>query len=110
MESSLAPVALPRRQYLPEPSLDGLARDRAGIHQTHDSLSVDEHGGRDAAQRVTLAHLASLVEFHTPFPVLLDQSGKVRKSYALRGRPTCGLIDVPVILRLENAGTVNGRT
>src|SRR6266581_3782873 len=32
-------------------------------------------------------------ELHMPFPVLLDQKGKVHKSYALRGVPTSVFID-----------------
>jgi len=49
-------------------------------------------------------------EFHTPFPVLLDQTGKVRKSYALRGVPTSVFIDAQGIVRLVNPGPITGET
>jgi peroxiredoxin len=45
-------------------------------------------------------------EFHMPFPVLLDQKGKVRKSYALRGVPTSVFIDIHGIVRLINPGPI----
>ena len=58
----LAPAALSRRQYLSEPVLDRLARDRARVHHAHDALGIDEHRGRDAPQRVALANLPLLIE------------------------------------------------
>ncbi len=45
-------------------------------------------------------------ELHMPFPVLLDEKGKVRKSYALRGVPTSVFIDVHGIVRLINPGPI----
>jgi len=49
-------------------------------------------------------------EFHMPFPVLLDQKGKVRKSYALRGVPTSVFIDIHGIVRLINPGPITSET
>src|SRR3989449_2695023 len=40
-------------------------------------------------------------DFQMPFPVLLDQKGKVRKSYALRGVPTSVFIDAQGVVRSE---------
>ncbi len=45
-------------------------------------------------------------ELHRPFPVLLDQNGKVRKSYALRGVPTSVFIDARGVVRLVNPGPI----
>ena len=45
-------------------------------------------------------------ELHMPFPVLLDQNGKVRKSYALRGVPTSVFIDARGVVRLVNPGPI----
>ena len=41
-----------------------------------------------------------------PFPVLLDQRGKVRKRYALRGVPTTVFIDAQGVVRLVNPGPI----
>ncbi len=49
-------------------------------------------------------------EFHMPFPVLLDEKGKVRKSYALRGVPTSVFIDSQGIVRLVNPGPITSGT
>jgi len=49
-------------------------------------------------------------ELHMPFPVLLDQKGKVRKSYALRGVPTSVFIDAEGIVRLVNPGPITSET
>lgn len=45
-------------------------------------------------------------ELQIPFPVLLDQKGKVRKSYALRGLPTSVFIDAQGVVRLVNPGPI----
>lgn len=45
-------------------------------------------------------------DFQMPFPVLLDQKGKVRKRYALRGVPTSVFIDARGIVRLVNPGPI----
>ena len=49
-------------------------------------------------------------EFQIPFPVLLDQSGKARKSYALHGVPTSVFIDAQGIVRLVNPGPITTAT
>ena len=49
-------------------------------------------------------------ELHLPFPVLLDQKGKVRKSYALRGVPTSVFIDTLGVVRLVNIGPITRET
>ena len=49
-------------------------------------------------------------EFQMPFPVLLDEKGKVRKRYALRGVPTSVFIDAQGIVRLVNPGPITGET
>jgi len=49
-------------------------------------------------------------EFHMPFPVLLDEKGKVRKSYALRGVPTSVFIDTRGIVQLINPGPITSET
>ncbi len=49
-------------------------------------------------------------EFHMPFPVLLDEKGKVRKGYALRGVPTSVFIDTHGIVRLINPGPITRET
>ena len=46
------------------------------------------------------------VELQVPFPVLLDQKGKVRQSYALRGVPTSVFIDAQGVVRLVNPGPI----
>jgi len=46
------------------------------------------------------------VDLQMPFPVLLDQQGKVRKSYALRGVPTSVFIDAQGVVRLVNPGPI----
>jgi peroxiredoxin len=49
-------------------------------------------------------------EFHMPFPVLLDEKGKVRKRYALRGVPTSVFIDAHGVVRLVNPGPITSET
>ncbi|PYP10615.1 MAG: hypothetical protein DMD59_05090 [Gemmatimonadetes bacterium] len=45
-------------------------------------------------------------DLQLPFPVLLDQKGKVRKSYGLRGVPTSVFIDTRGVVRLVNIGPI----
>jgi len=45
-------------------------------------------------------------ELHMPFPVLLDEKGKVRKRFALRGVPTSVFIDARGVVRLVNPGPI----
>jgi peroxiredoxin len=49
-------------------------------------------------------------ELQMPFPVLLDEKGKVRKRYALRGVPTSVFIDVHGVVRLVNPGPITSET
>lgn len=49
-------------------------------------------------------------ELQMPFPVLLDEKGKVRKRYALRGVPTSVFIDARGVMRLVNPGPVTSET
>ena len=46
-------------------------------------------------------------EFQMPFPVLLDQKGKVRKLYALRGVPTSIFVGPDGVVRAVNQGPVD---
>jgi peroxiredoxin len=45
-------------------------------------------------------------ELQMPFPVLLDEKGKVRKSYALRGVPTSVFVDSSGVVRVVNPGPI----
>ena len=62
------------------------------------------------ARDLSLSQIRFADEFHMPFPVLLDQKGKVRKSYALRGVPTSVFIDIHGIVRLINPGPITSET
>jgi len=48
--------------------------------------------------------------FHMPFPVLLDEKGKVRKRYALHGVPTSVFVDAQGVVRLVNPGPIASET
>ena len=45
-------------------------------------------------------------ELQMPFPVLLDEKGKVRRRYALRGVPTSVFIDSSGVVRVVNPGPI----
>lgn len=49
---------------------------------------------------------AFVSELQMPFPVLLDEKGKVRRSYALRGVPTSVFIDSSGVVRFVNPGPI----
>jgi thiol-disulfide isomerase/thioredoxin len=49
-------------------------------------------------------------ELQMPFPVLLDEKGKVRKRYVLRGVPTSVFIDAGGVVRLVNPGPITSET
>lgn len=49
-------------------------------------------------------------ELQMPFPVLLDEKGKVRKRYALRGVPTSVFIDASGVVRMVNPGPITSET
>jgi len=66
-------------------------------------LAVD---GRDQ-ESSTRAVREFATEFHIPFPVLLDEKGRVRKQYKLRGVPTAVFIDADGTVRAVNIGPLN---
>ena len=45
-------------------------------------------------------------DLRLPFPVLLDEKGKVRKTYRLRGVPTSVFIDTLGVVHLVNIGPI----
>jgi cytochrome c biogenesis protein CcmG, thiol:disulfide interchange protein DsbE len=47
-----------------------------------------------------------VAEFQVPFPVLLDEKGKVRRRYALRGVPTSVFIGADGVVRAVNPGPI----
>ena len=47
-----------------------------------------------------------VTEFRMPFPVLLDEKGKARKRYGLRGVPTTLLVGADGVVRWVNQGPV----
>lgn len=47
-----------------------------------------------------------VVEFQMPFPVLLDDRGKMRRRYALRGLPSSVFIGADGVVRAVNRGPV----
>jgi len=53
---------------------------------------------------------AFVQDLELPFPVLLDQKGKVRRLYALRGVPTSVFVDARGIVRLVNIGPISPET
>ena len=53
---------------------------------------------------------AFVQDLDLPFPVLLDQKGKVRRLYALRGVPTSVFIDARGTVRLVNIGPITPET
>lgn len=79
----------------------------AAYHTRGDSalviLAVD---GRDqeTSTRVVRQFVA---EFQMPFPTLLDEHGKVRKLYRLRGYPTTVFIGADGVVRAVNIGPLS---
>ncbi len=51
-----------------------------------------------------------VADFQMPFPVLLDEKGRVRKRYALHGVPTSVFIDATGVVRLVNPGPITSET
>ncbi|HEY7637026.1 MAG TPA: TlpA disulfide reductase family protein [Gemmatimonadales bacterium] len=49
-------------------------------------------------------------EFQMPFPVLLDEKGKARKLYALRGVPTSVFVGADGVVRRVNPGPISEAT
>jgi cytochrome c biogenesis protein CcmG/thiol:disulfide interchange protein DsbE len=62
------------------------------------NLTDQEGSGKDVRKFVT--------EFAMPFPVLLDEKGKTRKHYNLRGVPTTVLVGSDGLVRWVNQGPV----
>jgi len=51
-----------------------------------------------------------VAEFQMPFPVLLDEQGRVRRLYALIGVPTSVFIGTDGVVRLVNPGPITKET
>src|SRR5207245_9191782 len=51
-----------------------------------------------------------VAEFHMPFPVLLDEKGRVRRLYALIGVPTSVFIGSDGVVRVVNPGPITKET
>jgi peroxiredoxin len=49
-------------------------------------------------------------DLQLPFPVLLDEKGRVRRAYALHGVPTSVFIDPQGVVRLVNRGPISNET
>ena len=62
------------------------------------NLTDQERSTKDIRKFVT--------EFQMPFPVLLDEKGKARKNYGLRGVPTTVLVGADGVVRRVNQGPI----
>jgi thiol-disulfide isomerase/thioredoxin len=51
-----------------------------------------------------------VAEFSMPFPVLLDEKGKVRRLYQLRGVPTSVFVGADGVVRFVNIGPIDSET
>jgi thiol-disulfide isomerase/thioredoxin len=63
---------------------------------------TDQEGMKDVRRFVA--------EFHMPFPVLLDEKGRVRRLYALVGVPTSVFIGSDGVVRVVNPGPITKET
>jgi thiol-disulfide isomerase/thioredoxin len=63
---------------------------------------TDQEGMKDVRKFVAA--------FQMPFPVLLDEQGRVRKLYALRGLPTTVFVGADGVVRLVNRGPVTAES
>ena len=77
------------------------AHHQAGLEVLAINLT-DQERMRDVRRFVT--------DLQLPFSVLLDQQGKVRKTYRLRGVPTSVFIDAQGVVRFVNIGPITGET
>jgi len=77
------------------------AHHQAGLEVLAINLT-DQERMRDVRKFVT--------DLQLPFSVLLDQHGKVRKTYRLRGVPTSVFIDAQSMVRFVNIGPITGET
>jgi hypothetical protein len=62
-------------------------------------LKDQEGSTKDVSKFVT--------EFQLPFPVLLDEKGKARRSYALRGVPTSVFVGSDGVIRAVHQGPIS---
>jgi cytochrome c biogenesis protein CcmG, thiol:disulfide interchange protein DsbE len=74
------------------------AQQTAGLVVLAINLTDQEASTRDVRKFVT--------EFEMPFPVLLDERGKVRRRYALRGVPTSVFIGKDGVVKAVNRGPI----
>ena len=80
--------------------------------------AYDAHKGQDLqvlainlTDQERMKDVRTFVEaLQLPFPVLLDEKGKVRKRYALHGVPTSVFIDAQGLVRLVNPGPITSET
>lgn len=74
------------------------AHQAAGLVVLAINLTDQESSTKDVRKFVA--------EFQMPFPVLLDDRGKVRRRYALRGVPTTVFIGADGVVRAVNPGPI----
>jgi hypothetical protein len=74
------------------------AHHGSGLEVLAVNLRDQEAHGRDVERFVE--------QFQLPFPVLLDQRGRVRRRYALSGVPTSVFIDAGGAVRVIHPGPV----
>jgi thiol-disulfide isomerase/thioredoxin len=74
------------------------ANQPAGLVVLTINLTDQETSKKDVQKFVT--------EFHMPFPVLLDERGKVRQRYRLRGVPTSVFIGPDGVVQAVNPGPI----
>jgi peroxiredoxin len=75
------------------------ARRQAGLAVLAIDLTDQEGSTKDIKKFQT--------EFQMPFPVLLDEKGKARKLYALRGVPTSVFVGADGVVRAVNPGPIS---
>jgi thiol-disulfide isomerase/thioredoxin len=75
------------------------AHQQAGLAVLAIDLTDQERSTKDIRKFQT--------EFQMPFPVLLDEKGKTRKLYALRGVPTSVFVGADGVVRAVNPGPVS---
>lgn len=76
-----------------------LAHREAGLVVLAINLTDQETTTKDIRRFVT--------EFQMPFPVLLDERGKVRERYKLRGVPTSVFVGADGVVRAVNPGPIS---
>lgn len=85
--------------------------DMAGAYRAHSDERLQVLAIDLTDQERKIKDVRNFVdELQMPFPVLLDEKGKVRKRYALRGVPTSVFIDVHGVVRLVNPGPITSET